>query len=188
MAPVLCARPRRNPILRGTGTVLAPMPRKARRTLPCATSSPSTKLAVLDATAKQIPCAPEMIAVLIPITSPCDETSGPPELPGGSNARLFSASSTATMYTPWLSLTMTVPSWGSAYLAIFRALQSCRGTNYVENLDHVTSIASNTVAPSHATTARSLFVQEMYCIWSKASHELVRLYDRGQPPTVSRFY
>src|SRR3984893_2156359 len=74
MAPVLCARPRRSLILRGTGTVLVPMPRKARRTLPCATSTPSTKLAVLDATAKQIPCAPEMIAVLIPITSPCDET------------------------------------------------------------------------------------------------------------------
>ena len=36
--------------------------------------------------AKQIPCAPEMIAVLIPITSPCDETSGPPELPGLSAA------------------------------------------------------------------------------------------------------
>jgi hypothetical protein len=37
---------------------------------------------VLEATAKQIPCAPAMIAVLMPMTSPADDTSGPPELPG----------------------------------------------------------------------------------------------------------
>ena len=66
--------------------MLAPMPRKARRTLPCATSSPSTKRAVLEATANEIPCAPAIIAVLMPITSPADETSGPPELPGLSAA------------------------------------------------------------------------------------------------------
>jgi hypothetical protein len=40
----------------------------------------------LDATAKQMPWAPEIIAVLMPMTSPFDETSGPPELPGLSAA------------------------------------------------------------------------------------------------------
>lgn len=34
------------------------------------------------ATAKQIDCAPKMIAVLTPITSPRESSSGPPELPG----------------------------------------------------------------------------------------------------------
>ena len=43
-------------------------------------------LAVLLATAKQMPCAPLMMAVLIPITSAADDTSGPPELPGLSAA------------------------------------------------------------------------------------------------------
>ena len=40
----------------------------------------------LAATAKQMPCAPMIIAVLMPMTSPLDETSGPPELPGFSAA------------------------------------------------------------------------------------------------------
>jgi hypothetical protein len=40
----------------------------------------------LAAIAKQMPCAPVMIAVLMPTTSPCEETSGPPELPGLSAA------------------------------------------------------------------------------------------------------
>src|ERR1700726_498367 len=44
--------------------------------------SDSTNWAVLLATAKQMPCAPLIIAVLIPITSAADDTSGPPELPG----------------------------------------------------------------------------------------------------------
>jgi hypothetical protein len=45
-----------------------------------------TRWAVLTGTAKQIPCAPLMIAVLIPTTSPRESTSGPPELPGLSAA------------------------------------------------------------------------------------------------------
>src|SRR5437016_14303444 len=44
--------------------------------------SDSTNCAVLLATAKQMPCAPLMIAVLMPITPADDDTSGPPELPG----------------------------------------------------------------------------------------------------------
>jgi hypothetical protein len=53
-----------------------------------ATDSPSrirrdaTHLAVLLAMAKQMPCAGRMTAVLTPITSPRELTSGPPELPG----------------------------------------------------------------------------------------------------------
>ncbi len=55
--------------------------------------SESTNCAVLLATAKQIPCAPEMIAVLMPITSADDDTSGPPELPGLSAASVWITSS-----------------------------------------------------------------------------------------------
>jgi hypothetical protein len=69
------------------------MPMKARRTRPCRTSSPSTKLAVLAATAKQMPCAPMITAVLMPTTSPREETSGPPELPGLSAASVWITSS-----------------------------------------------------------------------------------------------
>ena len=66
---------------------------KARRTRPWRTSSPSTKLAVLAATAKQMPCAPMITAVFTPTTSPCDDTSGPPELPGLSAASVWITSS-----------------------------------------------------------------------------------------------
>ena len=69
------------------------MPMNERRTRPCRTSSPSTKLAVLEATAKQIPWVPRMIAVLMPTTSPREETSGPPELPGLSAASVWMMSS-----------------------------------------------------------------------------------------------
>src|SRR5438105_4324050 len=55
--------------------------------------SDSTNCAVLLATAKQMPCAPEMIAVLMPITSDDDDTSGPPELPGLSAASVWITSS-----------------------------------------------------------------------------------------------
>src|ERR1700750_527302 len=55
--------------------------------------SASTNCAVLLATAKQMPCAPLMIAVLIPITSAADDTSGPPELPGLSAASVWITSS-----------------------------------------------------------------------------------------------
>ena len=55
--------------------------------------SDSTNCAVLLATAKQMPCAPLMIAVLMPITSARDDTSGPPELPGLSAASVWITSS-----------------------------------------------------------------------------------------------
>src|SRR6185312_8914497 len=55
--------------------------------------SDSTNCAVLLATAKQIPCAPLMMAVLMPITSAFDDTSGPPELPGLSAASVWITSS-----------------------------------------------------------------------------------------------
>ena len=43
--------------------------------------------------AKQSPCAPEMMAVLTPITSPRELTSGPPEFPGLSAASVWMMSS-----------------------------------------------------------------------------------------------
>ena len=48
-----------------------------------------TQLAMSIATAKQIACAPRMIAVLTPITSPREFSSGPPELPGLSAASVW---------------------------------------------------------------------------------------------------
>ena len=73
----------------GIAVCWAEMPMKARRTRPCRTSSASTKLAVLAATAKQMPCAPMITAVLMPTTSPREEASGPPELPGLSAASVW---------------------------------------------------------------------------------------------------
>ena len=78
---------------RGNAVCAAAMPIKARRTRPWRTSSPSTKFAVFDAMAKQMPCAPMMMAVLMPTTSPCEDTSGPPELPGLSAASVWIRSS-----------------------------------------------------------------------------------------------
>ena len=78
---------------RGTATVCAATPMKARRTRPCWMISLSTNCAVLLATAKQMPCAPAITAVLMPITSPREDTSGPPELPGLSAASVWITSS-----------------------------------------------------------------------------------------------
>ena len=78
---------------RGIPVVAAATPMKARLTLPCRAISPATKWAVLEATAKQMPCAPAMTAVLTPMTSPAEETSGPPELPGLSAASVCTTSS-----------------------------------------------------------------------------------------------
>src|SRR6266481_5337344 len=55
--------------------------------------SDNTNCAVLLATAKQMPWAPLMIAVLMPITSAAEDTSGPPELPGLSAASVWMTSS-----------------------------------------------------------------------------------------------
>ena len=88
-----CARPAASCMRRGIEVCCADIPMKARRTRPCRTSSPSTNLAVFAATAKQMPCAPWIMAVFTPITSPCEETSGPPELPGLSAASVWITSS-----------------------------------------------------------------------------------------------
>ena len=74
---------------RGIGTCSPTMPMRPRRTRPCARIWLSTCSTVLDATEKQMPCANGIIAVLMPITSPEEETSGPPELPGLSAASVW---------------------------------------------------------------------------------------------------
>src|ERR1039457_2640107 len=68
-----------------------------RRILPYLAKSSSTALAVLMGMAKPIPddwSAPlEAIMVVIPITSPREFNSGPPELPGFTDASVWIASS-----------------------------------------------------------------------------------------------
>ena len=56
-------------------------------------NSPSTNTAVLLATAKQMPWARLIMAVLMPTTSPAADTSGPPELPGLRAASVWMTSS-----------------------------------------------------------------------------------------------
>src|SRR5476649_1283939 len=56
-------------------------------------NSDTVSTAVFDATAKQIPWARAIMAVLMPTTSPAVETSGPPELPGLSAASVWITSS-----------------------------------------------------------------------------------------------
>ena len=53
-----------------------------RRIRPSRINRPTTNCAVFAAIAKHRPCAPEMTAVLTPMTSPRELTSGPPEFPG----------------------------------------------------------------------------------------------------------
>ena len=60
----------------------ATMPSQLRRTRPCVMICPTTHLAVSMGTAKLMPCAPKIIAVLTPMTRARVSTSGPPELPG----------------------------------------------------------------------------------------------------------
>ena len=62
------------------------IPRYPLRTLPCDRICETTCRAVLEGTAKPIPCAAGMIAVLIPTTRPLESTSGPPEFPGFNGA------------------------------------------------------------------------------------------------------
>ena len=91
--PRACFSPNATTSRRGNGTVWPATPMKARRTRPWRTISLTTWLAVLLATAKQMPWAPAITAVLMPITSPREETSGPPELPGLSAASVWMTSS-----------------------------------------------------------------------------------------------
>ena len=60
---------------------------------PSLISRGATNRAVLLATAKHSPCAGRIMAVLTPMTSPRDVTSGPPELPGLSAASVWMMSS-----------------------------------------------------------------------------------------------
>ena len=58
-----------------------------------------TTRAVFTGTAKQIPCAPAITAVLIPTTLPRESTSGPPEFPGLSAASV------------WMTASISRPDW-----------------------------------------------------------------------------
>ncbi len=86
-------------MLRDTGTEAAAIPRKARVTRPREMISPATHLAVFEGTAKEIPCAIWIMAVLTPMTRPRESASGPPELPG------LRATSV------WMMLSMSRPAW-----------------------------------------------------------------------------
>ena len=71
-------------------------PSAGRRTRPSVTRSLSTAFAVLIGMAKPMPAlcpTLEAIMVLMPITSPCKFSSGPPELPGLMAASVWMASS-----------------------------------------------------------------------------------------------
>ena len=74
-----------------------PMPSHPRLIRPSRMSRGTTYCAVLMGVAKHRPCAPRMMAVLTPMTSPRAVTRGPPELPG------FSAASV------WITLSMSRP-------------------------------------------------------------------------------
>jgi hypothetical protein len=63
-------------------TFWPPMPIQPRRMTPSRMSRWATNLAVSDGIAKQMPWAGRMTAVLTPMISPRELTSGPPELPG----------------------------------------------------------------------------------------------------------
>jgi len=71
---------------RGIAVCWPATPIRLRRIRPSRISRDATNRTVLLAIAKQIPCAGMIIAVLMPITSPDEVTSGPPELPGLSDA------------------------------------------------------------------------------------------------------
>src|SRR5207244_1940905 len=78
---------------RSKGTFCPATPIRPRRILPWRMSWPVTTFAVLMPTAKQIPWAGRITAVLTPTTRPRASTSGPPELPGFSAASVWITSS-----------------------------------------------------------------------------------------------
>ena len=78
---------------RSSGTFCPATPMRPRRILPCRISWPVTTFAVLMPTAKQIPWAGRITAVLTPTTRPRASTSGPPELPGFKAASVWITSS-----------------------------------------------------------------------------------------------
>src|SRR5689334_4612017 len=96
-APLSCRSEKWRTTRRGRGRSCALTPRYARRTRPSRISAIATRSAVLEAIAKQIPCAGTMTAVFTPITAPAESTSGPPELPG------FNAASV------WMMLSRSLP-------------------------------------------------------------------------------
>ena len=63
---------------------------------------------MLDGIAKPMPEPPATIAVLMPITSPCRFTSGPPELPGLIAASVWRKSSKGP-WPIWRALALMIP-------------------------------------------------------------------------------
>src|SRR5205823_3535427 len=80
--PLFASIPSARCASRSSGTFCPATPMRPRRILPCRISWPVTTFAVLMPTAKQIPWAGRITAVLTPTTRPRASTSGPPELPG----------------------------------------------------------------------------------------------------------
>ncbi len=80
--------------------------------MPRAISTDVTQVAVRAETAKPMPCAQGMTAVLMPTTSPRAFTSGPPELPGLMAASVWSRPSNGVPLGPGRlrSSALTMPS------------------------------------------------------------------------------
>src|SRR5438128_2101806 len=92
---------------------------------------------MFDGMAKPMPEPPATIAVLMPITSPCMFTSGPPELPGLIAASVWRKSSNG----PW-------PIWRALALMIPAVTVACR-----PNGDPTASTQSPTWTRSESPTA-----------------------------------
>ena len=73
----------------GTSSDRAWMPSLGRRISPCWMSTAATQLAVREGMAKAIPRAQGSMAVVIPTISPLLSRSGPPELPGLTEASVW---------------------------------------------------------------------------------------------------
>src|SRR2546425_2700514 len=91
--PLLASLPSARCASRSSGTFCPARPIRPRRILPWRMSWPVTTFAVLMPTAKQIPWAGRITAVLTPTTRPRASTSGPPEFPGFSAASVWITSS-----------------------------------------------------------------------------------------------
>src|SRR5947208_291304 len=91
--PLFASIPSARCASRSSGTFCPATPMRPRRILPCRISWPVTTFAVLMPTAKQIPWAGRITAVLTPTTRPRASTSGPPELPGFKAASVWITSS-----------------------------------------------------------------------------------------------
>ena len=82
--------------MRRSSVIVCPANRKRlRRTRPSRISVAATLEAMSIPIAKQMPCAPPAIAVLMPTMRPAPSTSGPPEFPGFSGASVWITLSTS---------------------------------------------------------------------------------------------